>query len=109
MPIPKQVWYQKNADGSVTRMIDGPSAEDKKLMADLKSQIRDIENEIIKLQQLADAATDESVKEAYENDIADLREQIDMLTDMFPYLDEFDTRSFIFMTNAAKNESTVMV
>jgi hypothetical protein len=109
VPIPKQVWYQKNEDGTVSRMVDGPSAEDRKLMADLKSQIRDIENEIIKLQQLADAATDESVKEKYENDIADLREQIDMLTDMFPYLDEFDTRSFIFMTNAAKNESTVMV
>ena len=109
VPIPKQVWYQKNEDGTVSRMVDGPSAEDRKLMADLKSQIRDIENEIINLQQLADAATDESVKEAYENDIADLREQIDMLTDMFPYLDEFDTRSFIFMTNAAKNESTVMV
>lgn len=109
VPIPKQVWYQKNEDGTVSRMVDGPSAEDRKLMADLKSQIRDIENEIIKLQQLADATTDESVKEAYENDIADLREQIDMLTDMFPYLDEFDTRSFIFMTNAAKNESIVMV
>ena len=109
VPIPKQVWYQKNEDGTVSRMVDGPSAEDRKLMADLKYQIRDIENEIINLQQLADAATDESVKEAYENDIADLREQIDMLTDMFPYLDEFDTRSFIFMTNAAKNESTVMV
>lgn len=109
VPIPKQVWYQKNEDGTVSRMVDGPSAEDRKLMADLKSQIRDIENEIINLQQLADATTDESVKEAYENDIADLREQIDMLTDMFPYLDEFDTRSFIFMTNAAKNESIVMV
>jgi hypothetical protein len=41
VPIPRQVWYKRNADGSVTRVTDGPTAPEKKIMRDIKTQIRE--------------------------------------------------------------------
>lgn len=109
VPIPHQIWYQKNADGSITRMTDGPTAAEKKEMRRLKSLIRKAEDEIQTLTALKDNATVPSVIQQYENDIEDLEQQIEMFRDMFPYLDEYDTRNQIFLSDAAKSESTVIV
>jgi hypothetical protein len=109
IPIPHQIWYVKNPDGSVTRMTDGPTAEQKKQMREIKSDIRKLEDEIRSLTALRDGATVQSVKDAYDSDIKDLEDEIEMLRGMMPYLDEYDTRNQIFLDGATRSASTVVV
>ena len=109
IPIPHQIWYVKNPDGSVTRMTDGPTAEQKKQMREIKSDIRKLEDEIRSLTALRDGATVQSVKDAYDADIKDLEDEIEMLRGMMPYLDEYDTRNQIFLDGETRSASTVVV
>lgn len=109
IPIPHQIWYVKNPDGSVTRMTDGPTSEQKKQMREIKSDIRKLEDEIRSLTALRDGATVQSVKDAYDADIKDLEDEIEMLRGMMPYLDEYDTRNQIFLDGATRSASTVVV
>jgi len=109
VPIPRQVWYKRNADGSVTRVTDGPTAPEKKTMRDLKTQIRDRENEIIQERMLAESATDAATRQAHMDVIAEIEEEIESLRQANPFLDEFDARDMMFLSRHTQKESTVTV
>ena len=109
VPIPRQVWYKRNADGSVTRVTDGPTAPKKKIMRDLKTQIRDRENEIIQERMLAESAPDAATRQAHMDIIAEIEEEIESLRQANPFLDEFDARDMMFLSRHTQKESTVTV
>lgn len=109
VPIPRQVWYKRNPDGSVTRVTDGPTAPEKKIMRDLKTQIRDRENEIIQERMLAESATDAATRQAHMDIIAEIEDEIESLRQANPFLDEFDARDMMFLSRHTQKESTVTV
>jgi hypothetical protein len=109
VPVPRQVWFRRNPDGSVTRVTDGPTAPEKKIMRDLKSQIRDRENEIIQERMLAESAADAATRQAHMDVIAEIEEEIESLRQANPFLDEFDARDMMFLSRHTQKESTVTV
>jgi hypothetical protein len=109
VPIPRQVWYKRNPDGSVTRVTDGPTAPEKKIMRDIKTQIRDRENEIIQERMLAESATDAATRQVHMDIIAEIEDEIESLRQANPFLDEFDARDMMFLSRHTQKESTVTV
>lgn len=94
IPVPKEVWYEMNEDGEWVRAGEEPSAEDKRKMRTLQTEIRLLERRLSKSVDTAERR--------------DLMEQIDMLRSMMPYADEYTTKN-LWQTEAEKNHSLVRV